>query len=507
MPSSKKKSFPYRVEATTQGNFLPHIAMQIFNTPLMILPQKLEVITRILGERIGLEGGEIPVAEMVKARSAAKTKQIEIAVIPIIGTLVHRTSGLGAMSGMRSYIGIRKDYREAINDSKVNAILLDIDTSGGAVAGVFDLVDEFYAGNQQKPLYAYVNEHAYSAGYALASPARKIFLPRTGGVGSIGVRMMHVDQSEFNKKKGIKVTNLFVGERKVDFDPHSSLSEEAYESAMKELRVIYDLFADITARNRGLSAEEVKGTKAALYMGQHAVEVGLADEVMSFDEAIEFIVDDLAASKNSRTARGWATKKEVKHTMPNNIVAEFQAENPDIYQAVVDQVRAEIEQDLRASHEAEKSGLETQIEGLKGELQEKETRILKLEKKDYIREVKEKQDRITGASDRIWAKALAACDIPEGMHAKVRAAVPVASNTKDDVLDEEAYGKAVQTEIEEWEGKGMTTTVLGTGFGNNKTGNEGDVETQNAQKQNEEDDAWVDEMLAYGGQEKEGGEN
>lgn len=507
MPSSKKESFPYRVETTTQGNFLPHIAMQVFNTPLMILPQKLEVITRVLGERIGLEGGEIPAAEMVKARSAAKTKQIEIAVIPIIGTLVHRTSGLGAMSGMRSYVGIREDYREAMGDSKVNAILLDIDTSGGAVAGVFDLVDEFYQGNQQKPLYAYVNEHAYSAGYALASPARKIFLPRTGGVGSIGVRMIHVDQSEFNKKEGIAVTNLFVGERKVDFDPHSPLSKEAYESAMKELKDIYNLFADITARNRGLSAEEVKGTEAALYMGQHAVRVGLADEVMSFDDAIEFIVEDLAADKNSRTARGWANKeKEVKHTMPN-IFAEFKTENPDLYEAIASQVREEIEGGLQASFEAEKSGLETQISGLQGELQEKETRILKLEKADYIRSVYEKQIRIDSTSDRIWAKALAACDIPEGMHAKVRAAVPAASHTKDGVLDETAYKAAVQAEIDEWEGKGMTTTVLGTGFGNNKTGNEGDVETQNAQKQEQEDDDWCDEMLALGGQKKEGGES
>lgn len=193
--------------------------------------------------------------------------------------------------------------------------------------------------------------------------------------------------------------------------------------------------------------------------------------------------------------------------MPNNIIAEFKTGNPDLYEAITSQVREEVEGELKASFEAEKSGLETQISGLKGELQEKETRILKLEKADYIRTVHEKQTRIDSASDRIWVKALAACDIPEGMHEKVQAAVPTTAHTKDDVLDEAAFETAVQAEIDEWEGKGMTTTILGTGFGNTKTGNEGDVETQNAQKQEEEDDAWVDSMLALGGQGKEGGES
>ena len=430
--SKKESSFPYRVETATQDNFSPHIAMMIFNTPLMILPAKLDVIVRVLGDRIGVQGGEVKAEEMISARPPAKTNRVEIAVVPVIGSLVHRAVGMQALSGVRSYQDIRNNFREAVSDSKVNAILLDIDSPGGSVAGVFDLADEIHAANEQKPVYAFINESGYSAAYLLASSAKKILLPRTGGVGSIGVRMMHVDQSEFNKKAGITVTNLFVGERKLDFDPHSPLSKEAYDAAMKELREIHTLFADTVARNRGLSAEEVKGTEAALYMGQHAVRVGLADEVMSFDEAIGFIVDDLATDKNSTTARGWANKeKEVKHTMPN-ILAEFKTENSDLYEAIASQIREEVEGGLQASFEAEKNGLETQISGLKGELQEKETRILKLEKADYIRSVHEKQTRIDSASDRIWAKALAACDIPEGMHDKVRAAVPAASHTKDE---------------------------------------------------------------------------
>jgi len=71
----------------------------------------------------------------------------------------------------------------ARDDSAVDALLLDIDSPGGESSGVFD-----------KPVWAVANDMAFSAAYALASAADKLFVSRTGGVGSIGVIAMHVDQ-------------------------------------------------------------------------------------------------------------------------------------------------------------------------------------------------------------------------------------------------------------------------------------------------------------------------
>ncbi len=272
------------------------IAFRLYNTPLMILPSKLDVIVQALA------GGDLPRGRSSERQRPSTTDRIS--VIPLHGVFAHR----GWWPFGATYAEVGAMLHEAL-DSDTSAILLDIDTPGGVVAGVLDLGDEIHA--SQKPVYAFVNESGYSAGYLLASSAKKVFLPRTGGVGSIGVRMIHVDQSELNKKTGIKVTNLFVGERKVDFDPHSPLSKEAQEAAMKELREIYDLFADTVARNRGMTVQAVKGTEAALYMGQHAVEAGLADQVMTFDEAIAFIVEDVAATgKTSKSARGAIGGKE-----------------------------------------------------------------------------------------------------------------------------------------------------------------------------------------------------
>ncbi|TOL42864.1 serine peptidase, partial [Vibrio parahaemolyticus] len=70
-------------------------------------------------------------------------------------------------------------------------ICLDIDSPGGEVAGCFDLVDLIYELRGKKPIYAILSENAYSAAYAIASAADKIYVPRTGGVGSVGVIVIH----------------------------------------------------------------------------------------------------------------------------------------------------------------------------------------------------------------------------------------------------------------------------------------------------------------------------
>ena len=74
------------------------------------------------------------------------------------------------------------------------------------MAGVFDLADRIRALRRDKPVWAFVAEHAFSAGYALASQANRILLPRTGAVGSIGVLVMHANLSGQLYREGVRVT-------------------------------------------------------------------------------------------------------------------------------------------------------------------------------------------------------------------------------------------------------------------------------------------------------------
>ena len=182
-----------------------------------------------------------------------------VAVIPIHGTLVRRTVGLEAESGLTSYTQLAAQLDAALANPEVAAILLDIDSPGGESGGVFDLADRIRAATQVKPVWAVANDMAFSAAYALASAASKVFVSRTGGVGSIGVIAMHVDQSEKDAQDGVRYTAVFAGDRKNDLTPHAPISNEAHAFLQAEVNRIYSIFVETVARNRGLAPSTVQG--------------------------------------------------------------------------------------------------------------------------------------------------------------------------------------------------------------------------------------------------------
>ena len=201
-----------------------------------------------------------------------------VAVIPIRGFLTKRE---GRFFETTNYTDIFTAVSRALCDDQVDSILLDIDSPGGEVGGLFDLVDFIYESRDQKPIYAYANDSAFSAAYAIASACSKIFVNRTSGIGSIGVIATHTDISEADKKQGIKYTAIFAGEEKNDLTPHEPLSKNAKDKLQDQVNKLYEMFLSTVARNRGISAELVRATQAATYYGEEAINIALADELSS----------------------------------------------------------------------------------------------------------------------------------------------------------------------------------------------------------------------------------
>ncbi len=274
---------------------LPHLATRLFGVPLAIHRPKLDVILSVLGHRVGLTELAGPSGFTPPAR-AAPSQTLKIAVIPIHGTLVRRTVGLEAESGLTSYASLAAQLDAALASAEVAAILLDIDSPGGESSGVFDLADRIRAATQVKPVWAVANDMAFSAAYALASAASKVFVSRTGGVGSIGVIAMHVDQSVKDAQDGVRYTAVFAGDRKNDLNPHQPISDQAYAQLQAEVNRIYDLFVETVARHRGLEASAVRDTEAGLFFGQAAVGIGLADAIGTFDDALAQLLESLSPS-------------------------------------------------------------------------------------------------------------------------------------------------------------------------------------------------------------------
>ena len=273
-------------------NLLPHMAARLFGAPLMIHRPKLEVILAVLGPRIGLPQAAVP-SDAVPDR-VTPTGATGIVVLPVYGTLVRRTVGLEAESGLASYQGVATMLDAAVADPNVAAILLDIDSAGGESGGVFDLADRVHAATKVKPVWALANDMAFSAAYAIGSAASRLIVTRTGGVGSIGVIAMHADQSVKDAKDGVRYTTVFAGARKNDLNPHEPISDEAHAFLKAEVGRVYDLFVDTVARHRNLSANAVRATEAGIYFGADAVAAGLADAVGTFDDVLLELTDSLS---------------------------------------------------------------------------------------------------------------------------------------------------------------------------------------------------------------------
>jgi signal peptide peptidase SppA len=282
------------------------IAQRAFNTPLMVDPAKAMSFLsglgpRITGEEITFLGLDVEAPDQAAAALPARTSLFGndlalrhqrsgsqpyavvegIAVIEIAGTLVHRGAWIGQSSGLTSYEGIVAQLQAALDDPGVRGIALDIDSFGGEVAGAFDLADRIRAARIQKPVQAFVAEHALSAGYVLASQADRIILPRTGAVGSIGVVALHTDMSGALDQKGIAVTLIHAGAHKVDANPYQPLPEAVHDQMQRELEIVRFLFAETVAAGRGdrLSQVAALATEAAVFRGTDAIAAGLADEI------------------------------------------------------------------------------------------------------------------------------------------------------------------------------------------------------------------------------------
>lgn len=263
---------------------LPHIAARLYGTPLLINRAKLDVILSVLGSRIG--GSEINMVAPLPARRDQLTGSSGIAVIPVQGTLVKRTLGLEAASGLTSYGEIQAQLSAALHDPSVKGILLDIDSPGGETGGLFELAELVRAASTVKPIWAIANDSAFSAAYAIACSASRVIITRTGGVGSIGVIALHVDQSAADSKNGLRYTAISAGAHKSEYSPHEPLSSEAQTRLQTEVNRLYDLFVTHVAAMRAVSEDAVRSTEASLYFGPEAIQAGLADSLMSFDEVL-----------------------------------------------------------------------------------------------------------------------------------------------------------------------------------------------------------------------------
>lgn len=205
-----------------------------------------------------------------------------LAVIAIRGALQQRSSWCGV-----GYDAIAATFAAACA-TDAHTVVLDLDSCGGVVAGCFAAVREMRAAADArgKRVVAYARENACSAAYALATVADLISLPDTGTVGSVGVAGCIDDYTEAMAKEGVRVAVLTSGARKADGNPMVAMTPESVAALQAQIDTLAAVFFGLVSERRPLSADQVQGLQAGVFLGQSAVDAGLADEVISYTDLI-----------------------------------------------------------------------------------------------------------------------------------------------------------------------------------------------------------------------------
>ena len=267
--------------------------------PLLIAPQKLEVILGVLAPRLGLA---VPPRRRRGQRERPPRKPYEvtpdgIAIIPIEGTLVHKTYGLDALSGLRSYVDIQEEIEDAATDPAIRGHparhrFAGRRGGGRLRSGRYDLRrargKARLCRRQQRCLQRRVPARLRRRA-ALRRPHLRARQHR-------GDRQRIWTSARSDEKLGYKYTIIHAGARKADFNPHAPLSEEARAVIEAEVERTYGMLVAAVARNRGLAEAAVRDTEAGLYFGSDAVNTRLADRMGTRQDALA----DLRAAIESR---------------------------------------------------------------------------------------------------------------------------------------------------------------------------------------------------------------
>jgi signal peptide peptidase SppA len=308
------------------------------------------------------------------------------AVLTVSGTMSKQ--GTLCAYGTKQYINMLARANAA---TSIAGIVLVMDTPGGAVDGLPEFAEAIRA--SQKPVVAYVDGMMCSAGYWSGSQASYIIANQHNyaTIGSIGTLCMLVDQSEYLKKEGLKVTILRADQSadKARLNSIEPASDEAIEALKAELNAITDDFIAAVEAGR---AGKLKTGKENIFSGktyskEEALKLGMIDAIGTLEDAAQKVLS--LAKKASQQAVTATTPASNPISANMNLISklfggEKSAELSEEQQAAVQEADAaaatleatvaEQATQITALTEA-KEAAEQQVQSLQAQLHEREATI------------------------------------------------------------------------------------------------------------------------------------
>lgn len=211
-------------------------------------------------------------------------------------------------------------------ESGAKVLVIDADSPGGQAYGMMESAADLrnLADTYGAKLITYADGLIASAMYGIAATSHEIIINPEGEAGSIGVVVSLANNSEKERKEGVKRTYITAGEGKVPFTDEGEFTDSFKEDIQAKVDSLYDKFTNHVSQYRELSKDTVKSYGAKVYEAQEALEKGLVDKIMTRIEFSNYLADIVEESSESNSMINFKSKQKDKN-MSVEKVAELEA--------------------------------------------------------------------------------------------------------------------------------------------------------------------------------------
>lgn len=209
-----------------------------------------------------------------------------VAIVPVNGPIFRYANLFTMFSGATSVQDLATDFQASLEDPSVKAVLLNVDSPGGEVAGINEMASMIRAAAGKKPVVTYVGGMAASGAYWLASQTQAIVADSTALLGSIGIVATFRDRKAADEKAGIANYEIVSSQSpKKRLDPGTESGRAAIQAVIDDLAAE---FVASVAAGRGIAAEKVLSDfgQGGVMTAKRAIDAGMADRLGSFESVL-----------------------------------------------------------------------------------------------------------------------------------------------------------------------------------------------------------------------------
>lgn len=175
-----------------------------------------------------------------------------------------------------------------LKDPSVKAIVLRVDSPGGAVAPSQEIYEEVRKAAAKKKVVVSMGSVAASGGYYISAPATKIFANPGTLTGSIGVIMEIPNIQGLMNKIGAKSEVIKSGKHKDIASVFRGIGKEERTILQGVLDDVHEQFIKAVSEGRKMRMEDVRNiADGRVFTGQQALKAGLVDELGNIEDAIK----------------------------------------------------------------------------------------------------------------------------------------------------------------------------------------------------------------------------